>query len=85
MAIFLAVPLIHPLKITSAYEVNILWSARMYGNIIMLVTVVRLNRCPYVSKGILDAPTILAHFESNLSSYYSSYVIDAHARLHPND
>ena len=27
----------------------------------------------------------VAHFESNLSSYYSSYVIDAHARLHPND
>ena len=26
-----------------------------------------------------------AYFESNLSSYYSSYVIDAHARLHPND
>ena len=25
-----------------------------------------------------------AHFESNLSSYYSSYVIDAHARLHSN-
>ena len=27
----------------------------------------------------------LAPFDSNLSSYYSSYVIDAHARLHPND
>ena len=27
----------------------------------------------------------MAHFESNLSSYYSSYVIDVHARLHPND
>ena len=26
---------------------------------------------------------IRAYFESNLSSYYSSYVIDAHARLHP--
>ena len=26
----------------------------------------------------------LAHFELNESSFYSSYVIDAHARLHPN-
>ena len=27
---------------------------------------------------------ILAHFESNLSCYLSSYIIDACARLHPN-
>ena len=28
--------------------------------------------------------TTLTHFESNLSLYYGSYVIDARARLHPN-
>ena len=31
-----------------------------------------------------SAYTVLAHFESNLSSYYSYYVIGARARLHPN-
>ena len=29
--------------------------------------------------------TTVAYYESNQSFYYSSYVIDAHARLHPND